>query len=258
MLLLFLQLSPGMHLIMPHQIERLLPSVHSLALFCLFYHRQWFFFDCFAVPLLLLLPLSLSAAVYSASFAVPETRTQDLFSHLYVCKGWQGRGGGGGRSSRVCKFFSKNSLRDNGFSMSHTSPPTSLLTSLPRHIQHNSSNLHSLPLPPFLPSHGSDNYLHSPNLSPSRCLMFLGHDRWQVSVGVASCKFFFWVLERASDMFWNVKVTSSSTPRCPLPIALSSHPVCVRAGVSKILTNTRTQICRFIWWCLLLCLASFD
>lgn len=66
------------------------------------------------------------------------------------------------------------------------------------------------PYPPSL--HGSDNYLHSPNLSPSRCLMFLGHDRWQVSVGVASCKFFFWVLERASDMFWNVKVTSSSTP----------------------------------------------
>lgn len=69
-----------------------LPFSHSLALFCLFYHRQWFFFDCFAVPLLLLLPLP--AAVYSASFAVAETRTQDLFSHLYVCKGRQGRGGG--------------------------------------------------------------------------------------------------------------------------------------------------------------------
>lgn len=40
------------------------------------------------------LSLSLSAAVYSASFAVAETRTQDLFSHLYVCKGRKGRGGG--------------------------------------------------------------------------------------------------------------------------------------------------------------------
>lgn len=126
------------------------------------------------------------------------------------------------------------------------------------HDTHNTTPATSTPFP-YPPSlHGSDNYLHSPNLSPSRCLMFLGHDRWQVSVGVASCKFFFWVLERASDMFWNVKVTSSSTPRCPHPIALSSHPVCVRAGVSKILTNTRTQICRFIWWCLLLCHASFD
>lgn len=38
--------------------------------------------------------LSLSAAVYSASFAVAETRTQDLFSHLYVYKGREGRGGG--------------------------------------------------------------------------------------------------------------------------------------------------------------------
>lgn len=109
MLLLFLQLSPGMHLIIPHQIE-LPPSLPlptpppSLSLppvlFCFFYHRQWFFFDCFAVPLILLLLLSLSvslsAAVYSASFAVAETRTQDLFSHLYVCKGRGPRGGARG------------------------------------------------------------------------------------------------------------------------------------------------------------------
>lgn len=69
-----------------------------------------------------------------------------IYFHIYM----YARGGKvehRGRSSRVCKFFSKNSLRDNGFSMSHTSLPTSLLTSLPRHTQHNSSNLHSIPLP---------------------------------------------------------------------------------------------------------------
>lgn len=257
MLLLFLQLSPGMHLIMPHQIERLLPSVHSLALFCLFYHRQWFFFDCFAVPLLLLLPLSLSAAVYSASFAVAETRTQDLFSHLYVCKGRQG--GGRWSTGKGPRGYVNFSVKIHFVIMDF---PCRIHRCRRRcwrlcHGTYNTTPATSTPFPYPSSLHGSDNYLHSPNLSPSRCLMFLGHDRWQVSVGVASCKFFFWVLERASDMFWNVKVTSSSTPRCPLPIALSSHPVCVRAGVSKILTNTRTQICRFIWWCLL-CLASFD
>lgn len=206
MLLLFLQLSPGMHLIMPHQIELLLPSV--------------------PLPLYTLLPCSAYSTIGNDSFSTvslsryycyclspslllfiqhplqSQKHALRIYFHIYM----YARGGRGeevehrGRSSRVCKFFSKNSLRDNGFSMSHTSLPTSRLTSLPRHIQHNSSNLHSHP--PFLSSlHGSDNYLHSPNLSPSRCLMFLGHDRWQVSVGVVSCKFFFWVLERASDMF---------------------------------------------------------
>lgn len=154
--LLFLQLSPRMHLIMPHQIELLppaLPLPSPTLLPCSAYSTIGN--DSFSTVSLsryycCCLSLSLSAAVYSASFAVAETRTQDLFSHLYVCTGREGRGGElehRGRSSRVCKFFSKNSLRDNGFSMSHTSLPTSLLTSLPRHTQHNSSNLHSLPLP---------------------------------------------------------------------------------------------------------------
>lgn len=48
-----------------------------------------------------------------------------------------------GLLERVCKFFSKNSLRDNGFSMSHT--PQSSSTSLPaRQIQ-------SAPGPPTEP-----------------------------------------------------------------------------------------------------------
>lgn len=98
-------------------------------------------------------------AVYSASFAFAGTRTQDLFSHLYVCRGGR-RERTRAESSRVCKFFSKNSLRDNGFSMSHTSLPTS--TSLPRHD--NFSNIPS-PRTPAAPLN-SDNYLHSLPASP--------------------------------------------------------------------------------------------
>lgn len=122
--------------------------------------------------------------------------------------------GAEGRSSRVCKFFSKNSLRDNGFSMSHTSLPTSLSTSLPWHTTQ--LQQHPLPLPPH-PSHDSDNYLHSPIPPPSRCLMFLGHDRWQVSVGVAPCKFFLGTWESS----WHVL---KCLPSHFIPPTLPPHP----------------------------------
>lgn len=64
-----------------------------------------------------------------------------------------------GLLERVCKFFSKNSLRDNGFSMSHT--PQSSSTSLPaRQIQ-------SAPGPPTeppstLPSFTTENPAPTP------------------------------------------------------------------------------------------------
>lgn len=51
-------------------------------------------FRCPVIIVAATVSVSLSAAVYSASFAVARTRTQDLFSHLYVCKGSGGRGGG--------------------------------------------------------------------------------------------------------------------------------------------------------------------
>lgn len=153
MLLLFLQLSPGMHLIMPHQIElptSLPTSPSPTPLPCSAYSTigndsfstvSLSRYYCYCLSLLLFIQHPLQSQKHALR----------IYFHIYM----YARGGRGeevehrGRSSRVCKFFSKNSLRDNGFSMSHTSLPTSLLTSLPRHTQHNSSNLHSLPLPPF-------------------------------------------------------------------------------------------------------------
>lgn len=128
--------------------------------FCLFYHWQWFFFDCFpftfAVPLLLL-----PRCLFSILCIRRNTHSGFIFTFICMQGGWRGRRERArAGSSRVCKFFSKNSLRDNGFSMSHTSLPTS--TSLPRHD--NFSNIPS-PLAPAPPLN-SDNYLHSLPASP--------------------------------------------------------------------------------------------
>lgn len=182
--------------------------------------------------------VSLSAAVYSASFAVAETRTQDLFSHLYVCKGRGPRGGARGYvnfSVKIHFVIMDFPCRIHRCRRRCRRPC--------HDTRHNSSNIHSLS-PPH-PSHDSDNYLHSPIPPPSRCLMFLGHDRWQVSVGVAPCKFFLGTWESS----WHVLKCEGNLqlyPRTPHPATLVTLRVCVRAGVSKILTNTRTQICRFI------------
>lgn len=156
--------------------------------------------------------------------APPWTRTQDLFPHLYETAGGAVRCVG--LLERVCKFFSKNSLRDNGFSMSHT--PQSSSTSLPaRQIQsapgppteHTPpSTLPSFttenPAPTPWPLHSSqgDNYLPPASCgAPVLVSGLLGHDRWQVSVGVRMgmvvCSPSSWALESPhprSSMFSNL------------------------------------------------------
>lgn len=227
MLLLFLQLSPGMHLIMPHQIE--LPASLPLPPPSLYLQPCSAYStignDSFSTVSLSryyccchCLCLSLCCCLFSILCSRKNTHSGFIFT--FICM--QGERGARERSSRVCKFFSKNSLRDNGFSMSHTSLPTSLSTSMPRHTTQ--LQQHPLPLPPPYPSPDSDNYLHSPIPSPSRCLMFLGHDRWQVSVGVAPCKFFLGTWESS----WHVLKCEGNLQLYP-PLPLSSHPVCVCA-----------------------------
>lgn len=150
MLLLFLQLSPGMHLIMPHQIE--LPA--SLPLSPSLYLQPCSYStignDSFSTVSLSryyccchCLCLSLCCCLFSILCSRRNTHSGFIFT--FICM--QGERGARGRSSRVCKFFSKNSLRDNGFSMSHTSLPTSLSTSMPRHTTQ--LQQHPLPLPPL-------------------------------------------------------------------------------------------------------------
>lgn len=69
--------------------NRAAPSPPSLSLVLLILPLAMILFRLFPIRC----PVIIAAAVYSASFAFAGTRTQDLFSHLYVC--WGGGGAGG-------------------------------------------------------------------------------------------------------------------------------------------------------------------
>lgn len=143
-------------------------------------------------PIRIRFPVIIAAAVYSASFAFAGTRTQDLFSHLYVCREGGVRAGAGARG--YVNFSVKIHFVIMDF-------PCRIHRCHRRRLCHDTTTSATSHFPDATFSPHTTATITSIRSPEPRVLMFLGHDRWQVSVGVACKFFFFWVLERAPDMF---------------------------------------------------------
>lgn len=173
---------------MPHQIELHLPSLVLLIL-----PLAMILFRLF--PIRIRCPVIIAAALFIQHPLHSQEHALRIYFHIYMYAGGR-RGRREREHGRGARGYVNFSVKIHFVIMDF---PCRIHRCQRRRLCHDTTTSATSPLP-WLQPPAQQRQLPPFPASKPRCLMFLGHDRWQVSVGVA-CKFFFGYLRELLTCF---------------------------------------------------------